>query len=442
MPTETEIMPNAGSQSGRWPKSIDLNDLPVSTMPRTVTSDYQWGVSSVDARDLASTMVSEPIMEPKIVSDEVAGSIIPAVTVTKLATASEQIAWLNRYLVTQVSDKKTGVLMTRENALLRQLLRVLSPHTSLQLLTAEALLDSTELSLPTEVAETALLAGGSQQVDFSICLINSDSSFTQLQECYQIAAENQISNLIFLLVSNSAPPRRHSQKNTLVETVENFLTASECRVSLLEASSNTHCTRCDNCSPTPETQLSNEQLKDARTSLDHGFFPISLLEESEPATRLRGKSLTVFGALGWSQIVSEALQDADQGKLPEALVIKLKKELLTSYFSTFSGIVAVSSQRRPSLVKSLTLLVSASLNIPILGVLHRQYGEELPQELDSTKIEYLYQPATKKSSELQGQKVLLIDDYIVTGNSISAASLQLLSYGELSVECFVLAQAI
>ncbi|WP_420111553.1 RecQ family ATP-dependent DNA helicase [Pseudactinotalea sp.] len=239
----------------------------------------------------------------------------------------------------------------------------------------------------------------------------------------------------------------------------------ECRMTFLrrclddpELTTGERCGRCDVCGGvTPPGPPAGEAINAAREGLDvigveimpRRQWPTGMKQigvelsgriaaQEQPET---GRALARLDGLGWSLPLRELLSGPD-GELPVSLRAPLTR-LLEQWQPDVDGIVAVDSASRPQLLRHLTSGVAALLSVPVIGAVRPEAGSE-PGRHDVNSAQRLAgvvrRLMTVDGLEVAGRRVLLVDDSVDSGWTVTHVSRMLRQAGADTVLPLVLAQ--
>ncbi len=155
-----------------------------------------------------------------------------------------------------------------------------------------------------------------------------------------------------------------------------------------------------------------------------------------------GRAIARLTDLGYGQALRELFRsDTPDGPVPEAL-IKAVIEVLAQWRPTVSGIVYVESSRRPLLVTDLAEGLARYLGIAVLGrfaiadpsVAPEQGATNSAQRVAAVTRRF----SLRETERLEGHDVLLVDDLVVTGWTLTVAARAVIGAGARSVRPLVL----
>lgn len=253
--------------------------------------------------------------------------------------------------------------------------------------------------------------------------------------------------------------RTHEQESML-----EYISTSTCRMLFLRRSLDDPalteeytCGRCDNCGGAPPISLPTDHgvvlatgtqaaptispRKQWPTGMKH--TPVRVGGQSlsgrikQPAQP--GKSLTRTDGLGVSLIVHELVQGPDQ-PVPESLQTPLQ-ELLTTWAPNVDGVIAIDSTSRPILLRHFASGVSNILSVPILGAIRPRSGHEAPTSRDvnsASRLRSVAQRLELPEVQVSGQRILLLDDVLYSGWTLTVAAQLLHDAGASEVIPFTL----
>ena len=221
------------------------------------------------------------------------------------------------------------------------------------------------------------------------------------------------------------------------------------------------CGRCDNCGG---LQLKSEVSKVASDAASahlnrpgvpvepRKMWPTALknlgidlagkVAKPDEAGAGEGRAVARLTDLGYGQALRELFRpDTPDGPVPEPL-IKAVLEVLGEWRPTVSGIVYVESSRRPQLVSNLAQGLSRYLQVPVLGRFAITDPTVAPEQGATNSAQRVAAVLKRYSladiDALDGHDLLLVDDLVVTGWTLTLASRAVLTAGAQSVRPLVL----
>lgn len=262
---------------------------------------------------------------------------------------------------------------------------------------------------------------------------------------------------------------REAEQEAMLE----YISASGCRMELLrrflDDDTAAPCGRCDNCAvPSLPTTTSAETMNALRSYLDcsgvaikpRAVWPTGLpsigvalkgrIASNESAAY--GRAIARLNDIGWGEDLRTLLDSAEaETPVPDRVlnrVLKVLSDWEEIDGTLPSGVVAIHSHRRDGIVRSLAEFVAAKMNLPLLGLISTTY---LPVKAGASnsarrvaalheRFEVPEQLAAKCKEAKAG--VLLVDDLVETGWTMSLAARALRQAGAPSVVPFALATAL
>jgi ATP-dependent DNA helicase RecQ len=228
------------------------------------------------------------------------------------------------------------------------------------------------------------------------------------------------------------------------------------------------CGRCDNCTgrpwpayvPTAAVSAARDRLLMPGTEIEpRKMWPTGMQELGvdvsgkigPAASALPGRALGRLADLGWGPRLRAVLGQADpDGPVPEDLVAAVVRLLAAWQWNERpAAVVSVPSRTRPQLIASLAGRIADIGRIPYLGTLgYTRPGQEAPgrqsnsaQRLRAVWDTFVVPDAVAAGvTELDGP-VLLVDDLIDTGWTLTVAALRLRTAGAMGVLPLALAAA-
>ena len=249
-----------------------------------------------------------------------------------------------------------------------------------------------------------------------------------------------------------------------------YIALEGCRLQFLreclDDPSATTCGRCDNCAG---AFLSHEVPLGIIEALDEhlGRVGIEISPRALWPTGLRAIGIALSGRIapddacapgwaiarltdmGWGEELSTLLADADQDTAVPTAVLDLAYGVLNDFTQRSSlrvgGIVAIQSRRRPTLVNTLVEGLAARAGLPVLGtVVADESGAGIGRSNSARRVSALHRsftvsPGLARSCEATTGAILLVDDYVESGWTMTVAGRALRRAGAASVVPFALA---
>jgi ATP-dependent DNA helicase RecQ len=240
-----------------------------------------------------------------------------------------------------------------------------------------------------------------------------------------------------------------------------YIATGECRMRFLREQLDdpeaADCGRCDNCGGlTLSADVSAAAVDEAGARLSRPGVPVEPrkmwptalgnlgidLKGKIAGAAEEGRAVARLTDLGYGNALRElfAPTTAD-GPVPVGLV-KAVIEVLGDWRPPVDGIVVVESQTRPTLVEDLASGLSRYLQVPVLGRWAIADPDVLPGQGSANSAQRVAAVGRRFSLQadgLEGQRVLLVDDLVVTGWTLTMAARAVRAAGAAEVRPVVLA---
>ena len=253
-----------------------------------------------------------------------------------------------------------------------------------------------------------------------------------------------------------AEARRREQDAMLA-----YLSTTECRMRFLREQLDdpgaVDCGRCDNCGGFAVTSaVSDGAVEEASARLSRPgvliepkkMWPTGLdrlgisLKGKIKEGPLEGRAVARLTDLGYGQALRELFREpAQDGPVPVPLV-KAVVEVLGDWRPQVSGIVYVESETRPTLTRDFAEGLSRYLQIPVLGswaIVDPDVGPGLGASNSAQRVAAIGRRFSLQADLPPSADVLLIDDRVATGWTITLAARALLDAGAATVHPLALA---
>lgn len=223
-----------------------------------------------------------------------------------------------------------------------------------------------------------------------------------------------------------------------------YLDTSECRMRYLRAQLDDPaaeaCGRCDNCGGfTAPVGVAEPAVSAAAAALDRPGVPIaprrlwptalatlglSFRGRVAPSAR-EGRAIARLTDLGHGQRLRVLFSpQTPDGPVPGPLVAAMI-EVVGEWAPTVDGIVVVESASRPQLTRDLGAGLSRYLGVPVLGeyrIADPGVGSGAGSANSAQRVVAVSRRAALDPLELSGQRILLVDDLVVTGWTLTVAA--------------------
>ncbi|MEP9362872.1 DEAD/DEAH box helicase [Nocardioides sp. CN2-186] len=218
-----------------------------------------------------------------------------------------------------------------------------------------------------------------------------------------------------------------------------------------------NCGRCDNCGGlTLSTEVSAAAVEEADARLSRPGVPIDPrkmwpsalanlgidLKGKIAEAALEGRAVARLTDLGYGQALRELFAPGvEDGPVPVPLV-RAVVEVLGDWRPPVDGIVVVESETRPLLTADLADGLSRYLRVPVLGRFAIVDPDVLPGQgtaNSAQRVAAVGRRFTLQGEGLEGQRVLLVDDRVVTGWTLTLAARAVRAAGATEVRPLVLA---
>ncbi|MBA2955143.1 DEAD/DEAH box helicase [Nocardioides sp. MAH-18] len=240
-----------------------------------------------------------------------------------------------------------------------------------------------------------------------------------------------------------------------------YLTTTECRMRYLREQLDdpeaVDCGRCDNCGGfTLATEVSTAAVEEAEARLarpgvvvePRKMWPTALgnlgidLKGKIAEAALEGRAVARLTDLGYGNALRELFAAATpDGPVPVPLV-KAVIEVLGDWRPPVDGIVVVESATRPTLTADLADGLSRYLRVPVLGHWAIVDPDVLPEQGAANSAQRVAAVGRRFSLHADvpaGARVLLVDDRVGTGWTLTLAARAVLAAGAAEVRPLVLA---
>jgi ATP-dependent DNA helicase RecQ len=216
------------------------------------------------------------------------------------------------------------------------------------------------------------------------------------------------------------------------------------------------CGRCDNCGGlTLATDVSTAAVEEAQARLARpgvvveprkmwptGLGALGLGLKGRITGAEEGRAVARLTDLGHGNALRDLFREGTpDGPVPVALA-RAMVEVLGDWRPEVDAIVAVDSERRPTLVADLAAGLSRFLGVEVAGSFAIADPEVPPGKgaINSAhRIAAVDRRFTLRADDLEGRRVLLVDDLVVTGWTLTMAAVALRSAGASAVLPVVLA---
>ena len=214
------------------------------------------------------------------------------------------------------------------------------------------------------------------------------------------------------------------------------------------------CGRCANCQGKGFPRTVSDKLvieaeaflKGAALSIQpRKRWPVGLFPEQKPvippdAQNAEGRSLCYYGDAGWGKLVRAGkYQD---GRFADDLVTAAAHVIRDLWKPGISWVTAVPSRRHPHLVPDLAQRLAQQLHLPFFPALERLSDAPEQKTMQNSSMQARNVIGTLGiSREIPGGPVLLVDDILDSGWTLTMAGYLLRTHGSGLVYPFTLAQA-
>jgi ATP-dependent DNA helicase RecQ len=171
-----------------------------------------------------------------------------------------------------------------------------------------------------------------------------------------------------------------------------------------------------------------------------GLFPEQKTTIPPGAQNAEGRSLCYYGDAGWGKLVRAGkYQD---GRFADELVTAAAHVICDLWKPGISWVTAVPSRRHPHLVPDLAQRLAQQLHLPFYAVLERLSDAPEQKTMQNSSMQARNVIGTLGiSGEIPGGPVLLVDDILDSGWTLTMAGYLLRTHGSGLVYPFTLAQA-
>lgn len=240
-----------------------------------------------------------------------------------------------------------------------------------------------------------------------------------------------------------------------------YLATDRCRMRFLrdqlDDPESTDCGRCDNCGGFAlSADVSDAAVAEAEARLSRPGVPVEPRKMWPTALanlgiELKGKiaegaeegrAVARLTDLGYGQALRALFAPAaPDGTVPVPLVNAVV-EVLGDWRPPVDGIVVVESQTRPTLTADLASGLSRYLRVPVVGRWAIVDPEVVPGQgaaNSAQRVAAVGRRFSLQADDLSGQRILLVDDLVVTGWTLTLAARAVLQAGAAEVRPLVLA---